>query len=196
MLLIGGTIIMSLIGVNNLTENRELVTANDFGALIKERRRALSMSQTALAKKLGASRRWVTDIESGKETAELGRVIKALKILGVHLTAKPVQEIKAAPVSVSPELKTAKLLAHRDKVGLPPSGVKKAVNGVLGLYRFLQASPDASGKFPEQYKFLQEQLDPTGKLSESYRSIQEQLNPASKLLENYKALQKQSKLND
>lgn len=140
-----------------MIENRELVTANDFGALIKERRRALSMSQTALAKKLGASRRWVTDIESGKETAELGRVIKALKILGMHLTARPVQEIRANTASVSLESKTAKLLAHRDKVGLPSSGSEKAVNGLLGLHRFLQDSPDLSSKFMEQYKSFRTQ---------------------------------------
>lgn len=158
-----------------MIENRELVTANDFGALIKERRRALSMSQTALAKKLGASRRWVTDIESGKETAELGRVIKALKILGMHLTAKPVQEIRANTASVSLELKTAKLLAHRDKVGLPSTKTGKEAS-----------------RLPEYKKSFYDQLY----LLEQYKSFQEKLDLSRKLIEQYKSFQTQSKLND
>lgn len=93
----------------------KLVTTYDIGALIRERRRALSMSQTALAEKLGASRRWVSDIEAGKETAELGRVIKVLRILDICLTAKPVH---TAPVRDQSDF-LDKIIAHRNKVGLP-----------------------------------------------------------------------------
>lgn len=97
-----------------MIKDRKLITAYDFGYLIKERRRALSLSQTALAKEIGVSRRWVSDIETGKETAELVRVIRALRFLGISLKATSNPETEA---EIPPSF--ARLLAHRDRIGLP-----------------------------------------------------------------------------
>jgi HTH-type transcriptional regulator/antitoxin HipB len=61
--------------------------SRDFGALMRERRRALGWSQQALADAIGASRLWVNQVERGKPRAELGRVLRALDLLGVDLRA-------------------------------------------------------------------------------------------------------------
>lgn len=43
-----------------------ITTARDLGALVKERRRALGMSQQELAQAVGVSRQWIVGLEQGK----------------------------------------------------------------------------------------------------------------------------------
>ena len=69
-----------------------LRTPKDFGALIRDRRRARGLSQQALATEIGASRLWVNEVERGKPRAELGLVLKALDVLRVRLTVGTHQE--------------------------------------------------------------------------------------------------------
>lgn len=69
-------------------------TSKDFGALIRHHRQARRLSQQALADAIGASRLWVNQVERGKPRAELALVLRALDMLGVHLTA---QERRDAP---------------------------------------------------------------------------------------------------
>lgn len=43
------------------------------------------MTQAYLAESVGASRKWVSEAESGKPTTEIGRILRALSVLGVTL---------------------------------------------------------------------------------------------------------------
>jgi len=82
-----------------VTNSHDVTSTLEVGAIIRSRRLAMGLSQGDLAKRLGASRRWVSDIEAGKETAELGRVLHALTFLGVVMTLsgkEPVEE-RASP---------------------------------------------------------------------------------------------------
>lgn len=65
----------------------ELRTAKDIGLLVRDRRLQLGLSQGALAKRLGASRLWLMQLEAGKPTAQLGMVLAALTDLDVSLDA-------------------------------------------------------------------------------------------------------------
>lgn len=47
------------------------------------------MTQAELAAALGASRKWVGEAEAGKPTSEIGRVFRALALLGVTLSIQP-----------------------------------------------------------------------------------------------------------
>ena len=69
-----------------------LRNSRDFGALIRDRRRTLGLSQQALADAIGASRLWVNQVERGKPRAELGLVLRALDRLGVNLRAAKREE--------------------------------------------------------------------------------------------------------
>ena len=60
-------------------------TAADLGALIRERRVKLGMDQSDLAEKAGTSRKWIVEVEQGKQRAEIGLVLRTLKALGVSL---------------------------------------------------------------------------------------------------------------
>ena len=60
-------------------------TANDLGALIRDRRNKLGITQQELAEKAGVSRIWVVALEQGKPTAQIDLVLRTLRELGLLL---------------------------------------------------------------------------------------------------------------
>ena len=46
------------------------------------------MTQAELAHALRTSQGWVSEVESGKATAEIGMVLKALSVLGISINAE------------------------------------------------------------------------------------------------------------
>ena len=60
-------------------------TTRDIGILIKEARGRAGLSQSALAKNINTTQTWVSWIENGKPTAEVGSVLLALTTLGVKM---------------------------------------------------------------------------------------------------------------
>lgn len=58
-------------------------TTRDIGILIKEARKRQGLSQAALAKMINTTQTWVSWIENGKSSAEIGSVLLALTTLGV-----------------------------------------------------------------------------------------------------------------
>ncbi|HEX6808012.1 MAG TPA: helix-turn-helix domain-containing protein [Gemmatimonadaceae bacterium] len=63
-------------------------TASELGHLIRDRRRAATLTQEELATRIGVSRRWVVEIERGKKTAALSLVLRTLNALGIRLDAR------------------------------------------------------------------------------------------------------------
>ena len=75
-----------------LTYSRSTIGANvwaqspaEIGKIIATGRRHHKLSQAALAKLLGTTQAWISEIEKGKETAQIGLVLRALRRLGVRL---------------------------------------------------------------------------------------------------------------
>lgn len=66
-----------------------IASSADLARHVRARRRDLGMTQTDLAEAARVSRRWVSDLESGKDTAEFGLVIRAIQALGLTLDALP-----------------------------------------------------------------------------------------------------------
>ncbi len=62
-------------------------SAIDLGRMVRLSRNQKGWSQSELAEKMGTSQRWVSEIENGKSRAELGRVLKCLRVLDVVLEA-------------------------------------------------------------------------------------------------------------
>lgn len=54
------------------------------GRAIRLKRKERSLSQSALAARLGVGRKWVIGIESGNPKAELGLILRALNALGLR----------------------------------------------------------------------------------------------------------------
>jgi len=59
----------------------------DVGALVRDRRRTLQLSQTDLARRLKVSQRYISHLERGKGTLQLGLVLRVLRELGLTLDA-------------------------------------------------------------------------------------------------------------
>ncbi|MDT8370028.1 MAG: helix-turn-helix domain-containing protein [Longimicrobiales bacterium] len=68
----------------NVTNEREM------GLMLRERRRDLGLTQAELAEQIGASRYWVIEMEKGKSTAEVGLMLRALRVLGLVIDIRAV----------------------------------------------------------------------------------------------------------
>jgi len=66
-----------------------LASVRDLGLYVRDRRRRLGMTQADLSASAHVSRRWLSDLEAGKPTAEIGLVFKILKALDLILEASP-----------------------------------------------------------------------------------------------------------
>ncbi len=56
-----------------------------FGALVRERRKALKIKQEDLATTTGVGRRFIIDLEAGKPSARLGASLKVAEALGLRM---------------------------------------------------------------------------------------------------------------
>lgn len=68
-----------------------LNNAQDIGLYVRDRRRGRGTTQAALAAAAGVSRRWLSDLEGGKDTAEVGLVFRVLHALDLVVQASPFQ---------------------------------------------------------------------------------------------------------
>ena len=57
----------------------------DVAAAVRGRRHDLGISQVELASRTGVSRKWISEFEAGKSTAEFGLVLRVLDALAVSL---------------------------------------------------------------------------------------------------------------
>jgi y4mF family transcriptional regulator len=60
-------------------------TAAQIGKIIRTARLHRKLSQADLARLLGTTQAWVSEVEKGKDTAQIGLVLRALNRLGVKL---------------------------------------------------------------------------------------------------------------
>ena len=55
------------------------------GKMLKTRRKELGITQAYLSEVTGLSTTFISDVENGKSTAEIGRIIKLVNMLGMDL---------------------------------------------------------------------------------------------------------------
>lgn len=60
-------------------------SAAEVGKIIAAARRHHKLTQAELARAIGATQAWVSEVEQGKETAQIGKVLRTLSHLGVRL---------------------------------------------------------------------------------------------------------------
>lgn len=58
------------------------------GQLLRIRRQILGLTQQQLAERAGVGRRFISELEGGKPTVELGRTLTVCRFLGLSLTAQ------------------------------------------------------------------------------------------------------------
>lgn len=64
-----------------------LRTPSDIGGLVKRRRKTLGLSQTALADQAGVGRRFLVELENGKPSSQIGKVLRVMSMLGIAVMA-------------------------------------------------------------------------------------------------------------
>lgn len=74
----------------------------DIGDLVKLTRKQQRLTQSDLALTSGTGIRFIIDLEKGKETCQLGKVLLVLRTLGINLVLTPPSEIPDAPSTLSP----------------------------------------------------------------------------------------------
>lgn len=62
-----------------------ILEVTDLGLAIREARKKQNLTQEDLAGLTGTGRRFIVEIENGKKTAQLGKVLNVLKSLGISI---------------------------------------------------------------------------------------------------------------
>lgn len=64
-----------------------ILNTSNLGTLVREARQAQGLNQEELSGLTGTGRRFISDLENGKETAHIGKVFLVLNALGIALTS-------------------------------------------------------------------------------------------------------------
>ena len=64
-------------------------TTQAIGQIIRENRKRLGVTQKDLALTSGTGLRFVIDLEKGKETCQIGKVLTVLQTLGIQIALTP-----------------------------------------------------------------------------------------------------------
>jgi HTH-type transcriptional regulator/antitoxin HipB len=69
-------------------------SASELGAVIRERRKALALKQLDMAGLGNTGNRFIVELENGKPTVQLQKVLDVMELLGLELVVRP----KTSPV--------------------------------------------------------------------------------------------------
>jgi HTH-type transcriptional regulator/antitoxin HipB len=61
-------------------------TSEELGRFVKKERKAMGLTQAELALTSGTGTRFISDLENGKPTCQIGKTLTVLKTLGLRLT--------------------------------------------------------------------------------------------------------------
>lgn len=62
------------------------LTPEQLGKIVKKERKAMGLTQADLALTSGTGMRFISDLENGKPTCQIGKTLTVLKTLGLNLT--------------------------------------------------------------------------------------------------------------
>jgi y4mF family transcriptional regulator len=68
------------------------LTTQEIGALVRETRKKMKVTQRDLALTSGTGLRFLIELEKGKETCQIGKVLTVLQTLGVKIQLTPPAE--------------------------------------------------------------------------------------------------------
>jgi len=79
---------------------RPIQTSKAFGSAVRRARKDRGLSQVELAARAGVGRPWLSELETGKRTAELGRALSVLSALDLAVTFDPVRRPEGPTVDL------------------------------------------------------------------------------------------------
>lgn len=66
-----------------------IADTSSFGQAVRQRRKELGYTQAFMSDFSGFSVSFISDLENGKETCELGKALYLMSLLGLDLTVSP-----------------------------------------------------------------------------------------------------------
>ena len=78
--------------VHRTDDYGQILTVADIGKLVRHKRKQLGVLQEDAAGLSGVGTKFLSQLENGKETAEIGRVLQVLKSMGLEVYIYPRSE--------------------------------------------------------------------------------------------------------
>jgi y4mF family transcriptional regulator len=75
--------------------NMNVSSASELGEAVRRARKAKGLRQAELALAAGTGRRFIVDLEHGKQTAQLGEVLRVLRALGLKVDLQQSKDAEA-----------------------------------------------------------------------------------------------------
>lgn len=72
-----------------MTQKTALTSTSAMGQIIRNTRKSLGVTQADLALTAGTGVRFIVDLEKGKPTCEIGKILNVLEVLGITLVLNP-----------------------------------------------------------------------------------------------------------
>lgn len=63
----------------------KIMTTLELGNIIRERRKSLKLTQAEVAMASGIGGRFISDLENGKETCQIGKTLMVINSLGIDI---------------------------------------------------------------------------------------------------------------
>ena len=63
-----------------------LLTPEELGRFVRKERKAMGLTQAELALTSGTGMRFISDLENGKPTCQIGKTLTVIRTLGLRLT--------------------------------------------------------------------------------------------------------------
>ncbi len=93
---LGGVIQLRFLGLCIMTENinkdrqsNEVKSANAFGGTLRAQRKKQKLTLSDVSNFSRLSIRFLSELERGKKTAELGKALEAVKLMGLEIIIQP-----------------------------------------------------------------------------------------------------------
>lgn len=94
-------------------------SAVEVGRIIAAARRHRKLTQGALARAIGASQAWVSEVERGKDNAQIGKVLRTLAYLGVKLQTGVTPWVEGKPSKAGPPTPSVSLESILESLAAP-----------------------------------------------------------------------------
>ena len=75
--------------MDKLIPNGNIVSAQDIGELVRYTRKNQGATQSEFASLSGVGVRFISELENGKPTAQVGKLLQVLKCLGLEMKIHP-----------------------------------------------------------------------------------------------------------
>ncbi len=75
--------------MNNLLPNGKIDSPQNIGALVRLSRKKQGATQAEFASLCGVGVRFISELENGKSTVQVGKLLQVLKCLGLEMAISP-----------------------------------------------------------------------------------------------------------